>query len=211
MMRIGFLKTVTLVVTFTTLLLTGCGSSSPRVEFYTLNPLSGIQGQVNTTQSNQKLSIGVGPVEIPEILDRPQIVTRSGPNKLNVDEFNRWAGRLDQSFAQVLAENISLLLATDQVAVYPWQTDFKPRYRIALKIGYFEGQWGKDVLLEATWSVSSQQSQQTHAKRKSVINEPLSPEPNYEALVAAHSRAIAQLSREIVQEIQNLQAGGKTD
>ena len=207
MMRIGFLKTVTFVVIFTPLLLAGCGSSSPRVEFYTLNPLSGIQAGANTPATDQKLSIGVGPVEIPEILDRPQIVTRSGPNKLNVDEFHRWAGRMNESLAGVLAQNISLLLATEQVAVYPWQTDFKPHYRIALKIRYFEGQWGKDVILEAIWSVSGQQSQQTHIKRKSVINEPLSPEPDYAALVAAHSRAIAQLSREIVKEIQNLESG----
>jgi uncharacterized lipoprotein YmbA len=207
MMRIGFLKILTLVFTFTTLLLSGCGGSSQRVEFYTLNPLTDIQAKANSSAADQKLSIGVGPVEIPEILDRPQIVTRSGPNKLNIDEFHRWAGRIDESFTQVLAENISLLIGTDQVAVYPWQTDFKPRYRIALKIAYFVGQWGKDVLLEATWSVSSQQSQQTQTKRKSVINEPLSPEPDYEALVAAHSRAIARLSREIAKEIQNLQSG----
>ena len=207
MMRIGFLKTLTLVVAFTTLLLSGCGGSSQRVEFYTLNPLTDMQAKANSPAADQKLSIGVGPVEIPEMLDRPQIVTRSGPNKLNVDEFNRWAGRLDKNLAGVLAENISLLLATDQVAVYPWQTDFKPRYRVALKIRYFEGQWGKDVILEAIWSVSSQQSQQTHIKRKSVINESLTPEPDYAALVAAHSRAIAQLSREIVKEIQNLQSG----
>jgi len=210
MMRIGFVKTVTLVVMFAALLLAGCGSSSQRVAYYTFNPISVNQGQVNTAQSNQKLSIGVGPVEIPEILDRPQIVTRSGPNKLNVDEFNRWAGRLDQSFAQVLAENISLLLATDQVAVYPWQTDFTPRYRIALKINYFEGQWGKDVLLETIWSVTGQQNQPGPSMQKTVINEPLSAEPDYEALVAAHSRAIAQLSREIAQEIRRLQAAGKS-
>jgi hypothetical protein len=207
MMRIGFFKKVTLMVTFTTLLLAGCRSSAPPVEFYTLNPLSDMQGKANTTATDQKLSIGVGPVEIPEMLDRPQIVTRSGPNKLNVDEFHRWAGRLDESFARVLAENISLLLGTDQVAVYPWQTDFKPRYRIALEIRYFEGQWGKDVHLEAIWRVTSQESQQTHTVRKSVIKEPL-PAKDYEALVAAKSQAIAQLSREIVQEIRNLQSGG---
>jgi uncharacterized lipoprotein YmbA len=76
-----------------------------------------------------------------------------------------------------------------------------------LKISYFEGQWGQDVLLEAIWSVTGQQSQQTHTQRKSVINEPLPTEADYEVLVAAHSRAIAQLSREIVKEIQNLQSG----
>ena len=206
MMRIGFFKTVTLMLTFITLFLAGC-SSSQRVEFYTLNPLADVQAKANSPATDQKLTIGVGPVEIPEILDRPQIVTRSGPNKLNVDEFHRWASRIDESFAQVLAQNISLLLATDQVTVYPWKADFKPRYRIALKISYFEGQWGKDVLLEAIWSVTGWQSQQTNSMRKSVINEPLSPEPDYAALVAAHSRAIARLSREIVKEIKNLQSG----
>ena len=206
MMRIGFVKTLTLVVMFTSLLLAGCGSSSQRVEYYTFNPLTGMQAETNTPVTDQILSIGIGPVEIPQILDRPQIVTRSGPNKLNIDEFNRWAGRLDENFARILAENISLLLGTDQVAVYPWQTDFKPRYRITLKINYFEGQWGKDVLLETIWSVTDQQSEPTASMRKTAINEPLSAEPNYEALVAAHSRAIALLSREIAQEIQRLQA-----
>jgi uncharacterized lipoprotein YmbA len=208
MMRVTFFKKVTLVITFTTLLLAGCGSSSPQVEFYTLNPLIGMQGQVNTAESNQKLSIGVGPVEIPKILDRPQIVTRNGQNKVNIHEYHRWAVRLDKIFARVLAENLSLLLDTDQVALYPWQLDFKPHYRVALEIRHFEGQWGKDVLLEAVWSVSGQQGQQTNSIRESIINAgPLSTEADYEALVAAHNRAIAQLSREIVQEIQNLQSG----
>jgi uncharacterized lipoprotein YmbA len=169
-----------------------------------------MQAEANTPVTDQTLSIGVGPVVIPQILDRPQIVTRSGPHKLNIDEFNRWAGRLDENFARVLAQNISSLLGTDQVAVYPWQTDFTPRYRIALKINYFEGQWGKDVLLETVWSVTDQENQPGPSMQKTVINEPLSAEPDYEALVAAHSRAIAQLSREIAQKIRRLQAGGKS-
>jgi hypothetical protein len=206
MMRIKFFHKVMLMLTFTTLLFAGCRSSAPPVEFYTLNPLSGMEGQVNTAEADQKLSVGVGPVEIPEILNRPQIVTRSGPNKLQVDEFHRWAGRLDENFARVLAENISLLLGTDQVVVYPWQADFKPRYRIALEVRYFEGQWGEDVLLEVFWTLASRESQETLTARKSVIKEPLSA-TTFEELVAAQSRAIAQLSREIVREVQNLQSG----
>jgi uncharacterized lipoprotein YmbA len=207
-MRLKFFKKVTLVIALTTLLLAGCGSSTPRLKFYTLNPLTGMQGQVKTAESNQNISIGVGPVKIPKFLDRPQIVTRSGPNKVNIHEYHHWAVRLDKLLARVLAENLSLLLDTDQVVLYPWQTDFKPHYKVALEIKHFEGQWGKDVLLEVVWSVSGQKSQQTKNIRESVINAgPLSTEANYEALVVAHNRAIAQLSREIVQEIQNLQSG----
>jgi uncharacterized lipoprotein YmbA len=89
-----------------------------------------MQSQGNTTKGHQKLSIGVGPVEIPKILDRPQIVIRSGPNKVNVHEYHRWAASLDIIFSRVLTENLSLLLDTDQAALYPWQTDFKPHYRV---------------------------------------------------------------------------------
>jgi uncharacterized lipoprotein YmbA len=142
--------------------------------------------------------------------DRPQIVTRSGPNKLNIDEFHRWAGPLDARFARVLAENIALLLATDRVAVYPWEIDFKPHYRIALDIRYFEGQLGENVLLDVVWRVSGQDSQMIQAVKTSVIKEPVSA-PDYDALVAAKSEAIAQLSRDITQEIRKLQAGGQTD
>jgi uncharacterized lipoprotein YmbA len=165
-----------------------------------------MEGQVNTAEADKRLSIGVGPVVIPEILDRPQIVTRSGPNKLQVDEFHRWAGRLDENFARVLAENLSLLLGADQVVVYPWQADFKPHYRIAMEVRYFEGQWDKGVLLDVIWTLASQASQKTQTTRKSVIKESLSA-TTFEELVAAQSRAIAQLSREIVREIQNLQSG----
>jgi hypothetical protein len=109
----------------------------------------------------------------------------------------------------VLAENISLLLATDQVAVYPWEVDFKPQYRIALDIRYFEGQLGENVFLDVVWRVSDQASQKILATKSSVINETLAS-ADYEALVAAKSQALAQLSREIAQEILKLQAGGKS-
>jgi hypothetical protein len=210
MIRDRFLQKTSMLVLFTAFLLTGCGSSPPPVEFYTLNSISAMTPQVNPAVPDQNIAIGIGPIEIPEILDRPQIVTRTGPNKLKVDEFNRWAGPLKSGFAQVLAENISLLLATDHVAVYPWEIDFKPHYRIALDIRYFEGQMGENVLLDVVWRVSGQEGQKIQAAKTSVIKEPLS-DRSYEALVAAKSQAIAQLSREIAQEIQKLQAGGKTD
>ena len=164
--------------------------------------------KVNPADSAQNIAIGIGPVVIPKILDRPQIVTRTGPNTLKVDEFHRWASPLQAEFAKVLAENISLLLGTDQVAVYPWEAGFKPHYRISLDIRYFEGQLGENVFLDTVWRVSDPQSQKIQSVKTSVIEEPL-PATDYKALVAAESQAIAQLSREIAQEIRRLQAGGK--
>jgi uncharacterized lipoprotein YmbA len=209
MMRDRFFQKTSLLVLATAVLLSGCGSSPPPVEFYTLNSLSGMTPQASPAGADQNISIGIGPVEIPDILDRPQIVTRTGPNKLRIDEFHRWAGPLKAGFAQVLAENIALLLATDRVVVYPWEVDFKPHYRIALDIRYFEGQLGKNVVLDVVWRVSGQESQKIRAVKTSVIKEPVSA-PDYDALVAAKSKAITRLSREIAQELRKLQAGGKS-
>jgi uncharacterized lipoprotein YmbA len=209
MMRNRIFQETSLLVLFIVFLLAGCLSSAPPVEFYTLNSLSAMTQKADPADADQNIAIGIGPVEIPEILDRPQIVTRTGPNKLKMDEFHRWAGPLKAGFAQVLAENISLLLATNQVAVYPWEVDFKPHYRIALDIRYFEGQWGENVVLDVVWRVSDRESQKIQTVKTSVIKEPLSA-ADYEALVAAKSQAIAQLSREIAQEIRKLQSGGKT-
>jgi uncharacterized lipoprotein YmbA len=198
MMRDRFFQKTSLLVLLISVLLAGCGSSPPPTEFYTLNSLGSMTQQTQPSEADQNIAIGIGPVQIPQILDRPQIVTRTGPNKLKVDEFHRWAGPLKAGFAQVLAENIALLLTTDRVAVYPWEGDFKPHYRIALDIRYFEGQLGKNVVLDVVWRVAGQEGQKIQATKASVINEPLAA-ADYESLVAAKSQAIAQLSREIAQ------------
>ena len=209
MMRDRFFQKTSLLVLLISVLLAGCGSSPPPTEFYTLNSLGSMTQQTQPSEADQNIAIGIGPVQIPQILDRPQIVTRTGPNKLKVDEFHRWAGPLKAGFAQVLAENIALLMATDRVAVYPWEGDFKPHYRIALDIRYFEGQLGKNVVLDVVWRVAGQEGQKIQATKASVINEPLAA-ADYESLVAAKSQAIVQLSREIAQEIRKLQSGGKS-
>lgn len=210
MMRNRFFQPTSLLGLFIVILVAGCGGKSIPVEFYTLNSLRDTMQTANPADAAQNIAIGIGPVEIPKILDRPQIVTRTGPNTLKVDEFHRWAGPLQEGIARVMAENISLLLSTDEVFVYPWESGFKPLYRIALDIRYFEGQLGKNVVLEVVWQVFEGDNQKIRVVKTSVIKETLSA-ADYETLVAAKSQTIAQLSREIAQEIRRLQAGGKTD
>jgi uncharacterized lipoprotein YmbA len=206
MMRMRVFLKFSAMVLFIAGLFAGCRSSAPPVEFYTLSSLSAAMEKADPTDIAPGISVGVGPVEIPQVLDRPQIVIRTGPNKLTLDEFHRWASPLQANFARVLAENISFLLAIDQVTVFPWEVGFSPDFRIALDIRYFEGQWGKNVLLDVIWRVMDSSGQKTLAVKNSVITEPLSA-ADYEKLVAAQSQAIAQLSRKIVQEIRSLQGG----
>ncbi|MES0349543.1 MAG: PqiC family protein [Desulfobacteria bacterium] len=183
-------------------LLAAC-STTPAVKYYTLNSLNEMQQDAPEPVSGSNLAIGVGPVGFPKLLDRPQIVTRQSQNRVRVSEFHNWASPLQRDFSRVLAKNISILLPTDRVAVHPWTDQFSPTYRIRLNVGQFDGQLGEHVILNVTWSVATQEGTNEAVVKNTAIKEPVSAK-DYEALVAAKSRALAALSRAIVDEIKKL-------
>jgi uncharacterized protein len=183
-------------------LLTAC-STTPGVRYYTLNPFSEMQPDSSQAVSGDTLAIGVGPVELPKFLDRPQIVTRKSQHRVEVSEFHRWAGSFSEDFLRVLARNISMLLPADRVATHPWTDPFSPVYRIPLTVEQFDGRFGGNVVLNVTWSVWNQKDTNEPVMKNTRIREPVSAE-NYDALVAAQSRAIGTLSRAIVNEIERV-------
>jgi len=187
---------------FLIFLLVAC-SSTPATKFYKLNSLPSGQQENPAAIPGMDIAIGVGPVEFPEFLDRPQIVTRKSQNQLEISEFHRWAASLPGDFSRVLAKNISTLLPTDRVAVYPWEDTFSPTYQIKLDVEQFDGQLGERVSLRVIWSLVGQEGMKELVVRKTLIEEPVLTD-NYEGLVAAQSNALATLSREIVEEIRKL-------
>lgn len=178
-------------------------SSTPPVKYYNLNTLPEMQQDNTEAASGDHLAIGLGPVAFPKSLDRPQIVTRKSQNRIELSEFHRWAGSLQRDFSRVLAKNISILLPTNRVAVYPWADQFSPTYRVKLDVEQFDGLLGEHVLLNVTWSVTDQEGTNELVVKKALIKEPVSAK-DYEALVAAKSQAIVTLSRAIVDEIKRL-------
>jgi uncharacterized lipoprotein YmbA len=161
-----------------------------------------MQQDVQESAEGDTIAIGVGPVEFPKFLDRQQIVTRKSPNRINVSEFHRWAGSLPEEFSRILVKNISILLPGDRVAEYPWEDQFNPTFRIKLTVEQFDGRFGGHVLLKVAWSIRNQEGTHELVVKNTLIKEPVAAE-GYEALVAAESRAVAALSRAIVDEIVN--------
>ena len=187
---------------FAAFLLAAC-SSTPLTKFYELNSLPTGQQENPAASLGEDIAIGVGPVEFPGSLDRPQIVTRKSQNQVEISEFHRWASSLPQGFSRVLAKNISTLLPTDRVAVYPWDDTFSPTYQVKLNVEQFDGQLGERVFLRVVWSLLGKEGKSELVVRKSLIEEPVLTN-DYEGLVAAQSNALATLSREIVEGIRRL-------
>jgi len=94
-----------------------------------------------------------------------------------------------------------------RVAVYPWKDQFSPTHRIKLAVEQFDGRFGKHVILDITWSVAKQKDTNEPVVKNSLIKVPVSTE-DYEAVVAAKSRALAELGQEIAAAIKTVSRRG---
>jgi len=181
------------------LALSACIGKSASSKFYVLSPLTG-RDPVGYSGS----TIGVLPVIMPDYLDRPQIVTRVSENRVNLDEYNRWAESLKENFTNVLVENLSRLLNLSPEKVV--LTSRYPGVPVALQVGVevvqFDGVLGGDVTLDVKWGLFKPGDKELIAGRKSLYKEPTGA-ATHEALVAAESRAVEALSRDIAKTIKD--------
>src|SRR5512143_52321 len=124
----------------------GC-SSSPASRFYTLSAASGPAA----TSSN--LAVVVGPVSVPVVVDRPQIVVNMGPNQVRMEEFDRWAAPLQNNIARVVADNLVLMLGTPRVTLAAQTLSADADYRAAIDVQSFHSAPGEAAMLDAVWTV----------------------------------------------------------
>lgn len=185
------------------LMLAGClGGKTEPTRFYALTPLSRTETAQPRGASEHAGTIGIGPVQLPEYLNRPEIVTRTSQNQLHLADFHQWAEPLQESFSRVLAENLSILLSTDRVAVFPWGST-PVEYQVAVEVTRFERQPGGENLLVARWSILRDNGREILLTRNSSFSEPAGVR-DYEATVSAQSRILAAFSREIAAAINTL-------
>ena len=194
-------------------ILAGC-ASSPSSKFYQLNPLQNSTSITRDASPEQNLIIAIGPVRIPDYLDRPQIVTRAGKSELKLSEFYRWAGSLESDVTRVLVEDISGLLLANRFSIVRWSPYLEGQvpasYRVEVLVERFEGTLGDSVLLKTQWEVFAP-NRSLLQKRESLIREQMNGD-TYDVLVATMSSALERLSRDIAGGIRSVfqkeQTGG---
>ena len=172
------------------------GCSSPPAKFYTLSAAA------TPASTSSKLSIVVGPVAVPPVIDRPQIVVTTGANQVTIDEFNRWASSVQDNLARVVAENLAVILGTARVTQYQSALGVDAEYRVQIDVRNFESAPGKYASLDAVWTVRRLKDGKTETGRTGV-REPVDGD-GFEALAAAHSRGIGKMSQEIADAVRML-------
>jgi hypothetical protein len=184
----------------------GCLGRSQPTRFYLLQSISGIPAEKTAAGKSDGLRIGVGPLTIPEYVDRPQIVTLVGPHELDLADFDQWAEPLKESVPRILGENLSALLATQHIYVYPWPGSTPLDYQIEITVTRFDAARDGKVVLNARWTILAGNGKEILARKNSVITQE-SGGPGYDALVAAESQLLETLSREIAVAITSIAQG----
>lgn len=177
----------------------GCGRTQPS-RFYTLNAMP-VTAMPDLRA--KKISVGVGPISIPDYLERPQIVTRSGANRILLGDFDKWAGGLRENIAGVIAANLSTLLKTDRVTVFPGRGPEDADVRIPVQFSNFEAVLGENAWLDARWRITADGGRKLLRTERTRLNIRLNG-ADYETVVAGQSRLLEALSKEIAEAVQEL-------
>jgi uncharacterized lipoprotein YmbA len=183
------------------LLQAGCAHTSGPARFYILRSLAETGPTGKAACIAGEITLGIGPVTLPNYLERPQIVTTAAGPELHIDEFDRWAGSLKEDIGRVVAEDISALLDSDRVLIYPWRRSTVD-YQVQMEILRFEGAPGQQVVLKVQWAVFDKAGKMPVLK-VSEFQRPATG-PGFDALVDALSLTLADLSREMATTLMNI-------
>ena len=181
--------------------LAGCSSPSPT--FYALRADDAGAAAPAASPADPTgaaaLAVVVGPVTVPDMVDRPQIVTRNPDNTIEMNEFARWAAPLKLDIGRVIAADLAQRLGTTQVSTVDLGTTSPPVWHVRVDIMRIDSVAGDSVTVEAQWVVRPP-GQRAPALGHTVAHEQVASR-DYGALVDAHDRALAAISTDIAAAI----------
>lgn len=179
-------------------ILCGC-ATPPREHFYALTPVARAPEMAPPAVFDER-HVSIGPVTIPEIVDRPQLVVRHGANQVEILEQHRWAQSLATDIAGVLSANLATLMPHLAVTTHASQASAGADTRVGVEIVQFDAMPGEAVTVQARWTVRSARAV-SDKPTGATFREPVRG-PGPDALAAAFDRALARLSAEIADDLQ---------
>ncbi len=200
MVKPRFKQSLAASLALSLVLTAGCTGTSQPSRFYLLSAMPEADARSYEMADEKGVAIGVGPVTVAEHLDRPQIIRRESRNKLDLSEFDRWAEPVQANLARVLALNLGHLLSTQQITTHPWPRTWHLDYQVIVYVWQFDSDENGKVVLRAHWMVLDSTGRNVIAQRLADISKTV-PAGDYEAIAAAQSQAVAELSRDIAEVI----------
>lgn len=187
-------------LSFLTFLILSCAKSSKPVEYYMLDASVGIVNN-QTLKVDEGPMIGLGPIRLPEYLDRFQMVVAVSENKYKLIDGHRWAEKLDQNISLALFKTLPAQLGTDRMIRYPWPQ--RPGVDFQVKIDILElniDQNGQSQMI-AQWSIKSKD--EIILNKRSTFTAQAST-TDIDKMVQAQSECLTKLGQEVAANLKPL-------
>lgn len=192
------MKATRISVTGMTLLLlmvTGCGSS-PRSNHYLLTT------DVSTPPDGETPSLGIGPVVVPEFLNRNSMVYSRQGNQLEISSTERWAEPLEAGIKRVVGINLASSLDTQDIRYFPWNAGKPPEFGISISLLSLDAD-DDEATLAAEWRVFRPATGESVVRRISHLRLALPAGTlNAQQIAPAYSELLSQLSNLIAGAIE---------
>lgn len=186
-------------------LLAGCVSSGPKTQYFSLFSMVPDKAP-SQAPTSPLISLGVGPVSLPEFMENPAVVSTTASQQVRVSGYYAWAGELKSSIARVVAANLSTVLQTDNVWQFPWDARARPSYQLRVAFNQFNGERGGDVKLVANWLLIDTRENTSVLVRSSRFST-ISADDSIDAYVAALNTLLNQFSQTLAEEVSVFMAG----
>jgi uncharacterized lipoprotein YmbA len=185
-----------------TLVTGGCAGSSPP-DLYTLSPV-GTAGAERSPEVPPAV-IAIGSVNLPDYLDRPQIVTRQSGYELQLAPDDRWAAPLYDMVPRVLVEDIAQRLPADRIVSFPESGEPSFDCRVAVQVSQFDVDANGEAVLAARWQVYRRSEPRALLVADETLRRPIENQ-GYGGYAASLSAVLADLADRIAREVNTARA-----
>ena len=176
-------------------------------KFYLLTPTAGAAATAPTAAQSVggDFAIGLGPIKLPPYLDRPEVVTRAAPNRLELSKDERWGESLQNGFTGVMARDLAAQAGTGRVIVFPWYDTVHIDFQVQIDVYRFETDGQGNAQLSAKWTILDSTGKNILYTAESNLRQPSKPGDTTDA-AAALSRAVGDLSGQIANLLHQLRS-----
>lgn len=164
--------------------------------FAVLAAVDELPGAARETVAPTDLTIGIGPIVVPEYLLRLEIQSRVDGTRLVPSLTERWGEPLDRGLERVLSVDLKRALGAERIVLHPWYATESPDVQVRIVFTRFERADAGKVIVRASWSVRRTGSDAPPVERETNLERETNGEDGASAALAL-SLALADLSSEI--------------
>ena len=192
MRRVGFFAIACIAISQ---MVTGCIGSSPATRYYAFSSDDFIN------DNDGDLRISVGPFEIPDYLNRPQIVIRDQGTQLMVLKSDRWAEPLNEAIARHINRDLNNQFSAGLFYQFPSVTDVSPDYKIRGRIYNFEANTDGTVVLRVQWVVLDREGNFVVEPQGETFSTTVSSTDDIAAVTGAMDSLLSEFALKIAAEL----------